>query len=381
MFTHVMNKDLWFATATLAGMIIGVGVLGIPYVTAQAGFFVGQLHIVVLAGIVLVLHLMYGEVVERTDGKHRLVGYANVYFGGFAKKFVGISVVLGAYAASLIYIIVAGKFLDVLAPNVFSPILWSVVFWFFGAAAIWLGLRAVGRGELIMTIFLIAAMAGIIVLGIPYLRLENLTGWHPSQFFFPYGVVLFALSGAQVIPEIRAFLLSDGKRFRTAIIAGTLIPAFLYLLFNAAVVGVSGDATSQEAIRGLIPFIGEGVGRLGALFGLLAIATSFLAFGINLKHTFMYDFRMPHAVATSLVVSVPLLLFLFGLREFISIIGITGAVFGALDGIVIAWLYLLARKNGNGQSNFMFEVPRVFVYAVCAVLALGAAYQLVGLFA
>ena len=55
-----MDKHFYGAIATLVGCIIGAGVLGMPYVIAQAGFLTGMLAIVFLGIIVLFVYLYLG---------------------------------------------------------------------------------------------------------------------------------------------------------------------------------------------------------------------------------------------------------------------------------------------------------------------------------
>lgn len=371
-----MNKEVLFAIASLAGAIIGVGVFGIPYVSAKAGFVVGAAYIIILGAAMTVLHLMYGEVVERTNGIHRLAGYTERYLSPKAKCIVAFSVLFGGYAGLLLYIIASGYFLDTIFPDILVPFWWSIIFWFFGAIFIWKGVKAVAKGELVLTGALVATMLFVVVAGAPHIHVEYLKGFNASSIFLPYGVVLFAVMGMQAIPEIRTLFTVDGKNFRNAILWGTFIPVFLYLLFNLVVVGVSGDNTSVEAIRGLVPELGRFITLVGALFGLLAVSTSFLLFGVALKSAQIYDIHMPRFLATGLTIFIPVALFSVGMRELISIIGFTGAVMGALDGVVIAFIYLKARNNGDKEPGYKVGVGPIVVYTIGVLLAAGALYEI-----
>ena len=48
------NKRFLVAVSILIGTCIGAGVLGIPYVAAQAGFFVALAYILLIGGIILI---------------------------------------------------------------------------------------------------------------------------------------------------------------------------------------------------------------------------------------------------------------------------------------------------------------------------------------
>ena len=132
-----MRKDFWYATSVLIGAIVGVGLFGIPYVSVKSGFWIGSAYIVVLALAVLLVHLLYGEIEERTEGRHRLTGYAERYLGKWGKWIVGATVFIGAYGALVAYLVIAGEFLDIVLPGVANPYMWTIVFWIVGSLAIW----------------------------------------------------------------------------------------------------------------------------------------------------------------------------------------------------------------------------------------------------
>lgn len=60
-------------------MVIGAGILGIPYVVAKAGFLTGLLDLIIIGLAVLVLNLYVGEIMLRTKEDHQLTGYAEKY--------------------------------------------------------------------------------------------------------------------------------------------------------------------------------------------------------------------------------------------------------------------------------------------------------------
>ena len=75
-----MNKTIE-AVLILTGMIIGVGMFGIPFSFSVSGFWLGAAELVVLAAIVTVIHRLYGEIVLATPTLHRVPGYVREYLG------------------------------------------------------------------------------------------------------------------------------------------------------------------------------------------------------------------------------------------------------------------------------------------------------------
>ena len=81
----MFKKNSLYAFATLTGTIIGVGLFSLPYITSRVGIWVMLGYLLVLGTVVLMVHLMYGEITLRTDAVCRLPGYAGRYLGNWAK--------------------------------------------------------------------------------------------------------------------------------------------------------------------------------------------------------------------------------------------------------------------------------------------------------
>ena len=135
------------------------------------------------------------------------------------------------------------------------------------------------------------------------------------------------MTGFAVIPEVRKSLGGDdvnNDKFIWSVIVGTLIPAIVYAIFQFTVVGVSGVHTSESSIAGLVPFLSPVVVIIGALFGVLAMVSSFVALTYVLRDTFQLDFSIPKIPSWILALLPPLLLYLFGLKSFILVLDIGG---------------------------------------------------------
>ena len=376
---YLKNYQFWCALATLVGMIVGAGTFGIPYAMAQAGFGLGLFYLVLLAGMVVLVHLCYSEIILRTSGHHRLVGYAQIYLGRRFKGLATFIVLFEYYGSLLAYTILGGEFMKVVFGRWLggTETLWALIFFALGVGAVFCGLKLVSRGELVMTVLLFATVAFLIIKGWPLVQSINFSGFNFSKFFLPYGVILFALAGSAAIPELRQILRGQEKKLKVAILWGTLISAVIYLGFAWMVVGVTGSATSEEAIKGLVPHLGSWVVWVGALFGILAIYTSFIALGLSLKGIFHEDFKLPELTAFILVCAVPLLAYLAGLKSFILVIGFLGAVAAGLDGILTVLVFLKARKKGDRQPEYALSGAKLLSGLLILIFALGLIYQFI----
>ena len=366
------------AAAILVGTIVGVGTFGIPYVFAQAGFFVGLGHLAALSAVMLAIHLMYGEIVLRTQEKHRFIGYADIYLGTWGRRIAIPMVVVGIFGTLLAYTIVGGNFTALLFdPFVeLSTVWWSLIFFAAMAFFIVTDFRTGAPAELLMNAVFLAVFTALIGRSLPDISAENIFAVHStSNFFLPYGVVLFAVAGSAAVPELRDVLMGDG-RMRRVIIWGTLIPVALYALFALAAVGVVGEATTPDAIGGLVARYGRWVAVAGGIVGALTTATSFIVLGLVLKHAFIYDLRVPKHISTMLVLGVPLLLFAVSTHDFVKVIGFVGAVFGGIEGILMLKLHRAAKILGRRSPEYSLHIPSFAYYIIGALYVAGIGYEI-----
>src|SRR3989344_7234210 len=169
------DKNFFYAVSILIGTIVGVGVFGIPFSFAKAGFLTGFLFLVVIGALSLAVNLIFGEVVLRTKEIHQFTGYAKIYLGQGAKTLASFAWFLSIYGALLAYIIISGNFLFNIFISQFyiDPFSYSVWFFIFVSLAVLAGLKTVARFEFFMVSFFILVVFLVSILGIPKIELEN----------------------------------------------------------------------------------------------------------------------------------------------------------------------------------------------------------------
>lgn len=374
-----------FATSTLIGTIIGVGMFALPYVALQSGLGLTLLYLIILAVVVSLAHLIYGEIILRTKEKHRFIGYAQIYLGPLGKITATFVFLASMSLALLAYLLIGGEFLKIIFSGLvnFSARSGTLILALAGFYIIFRGIKLTGLLEVLMTIALLLLIVGLSIYGFNLIDKKNLSLQLPdsTQFgkmFLPYGVILFALAGGAAIPEIRSFF-SQGraKLLKSAIILGTLIPALIYGIFIIAVLGISGSQTSAESIQGLASFFGNDFIRYGAVIGFLAVATSFLTIGLNLKNSFILDFKLPRLLGLFLTMAVPLGLFFLGVQNFVKIISVSGGVLGGLEGLLLLAMWSRARKKGDRQAEYSLSLPATVRWLLVAIFLAGILYQFI----
>ena len=166
---------------------------------------------VLLGGLLVVLQLMLGEIVAQTPGHHRLVNYIGIYTGRFWKWVTLVALSLGVWGAMLAYMLVGGTFLHLLL----SPILgggeavYSYALAIIASALVFGGLVLASRIEYLVVGALLFLFTFIILASLPLVDVSHYTTLDLKEFFIPYGVILFSLSGMGIVPELKDVL---GKR-------------------------------------------------------------------------------------------------------------------------------------------------------------------------
>ncbi len=349
------------AIAVLVGTIIGAGVLGMPYVVYRSGFLNSLVLLLAIFLAVLFIHLSIGEIALSTKDNHQLAGYAGKYLGNWGKYFMFACTAFGFYGSLLAYLIGEGQVLAALTGG--EPMVYSLLFFLFAGLLVYLGLSVVKEAEFLMTLIMALIIAVISLWGVKYLEISHLLEFNWSRILLPYGVFFFALSGASAVPQLRQILAGRERQVKKAVLIGSSIPLIIYLLFIFIVVGVSGDQITQVATVGLGKIIGPVMVIFGNLFAFFAMATGFLTLGIALKNTYIFDFKVKSNLAWLLTVSVPVIIFLLGLRDFVKVIEVVGALAGGLQGCLIGLIILNLKKKRDRLPEYeMLKTPALIIF-------------------
>lgn len=375
------NKNFWGAIAILIGTIIGAGIFGLPYAVAQIGFWGGIFYLVLVTFLVLIVNRAYAEVILRTKDQMQMAGYARRYLGRSGKVLIALSLILGIFSAMVAYLIGVGNFLfSLLSPFLGgSVIVYSVLFWAVISLAIFLGLKALSRIELVLGGFLALLIIIIFVSAWPKINLVNLNYFSSANIFLPYTIFLFAMGGMSSIPLLVENLKENKQQIKKAITIGTIFPAVVYLIFIIGVVGVSGPETTEQAMDGLIKYLGNNIFIIGAILGIISMSTAFLGLGYVLKDVFIRDYKINRFFAWLITCLVPLIIFLLGMRSFIQVISIGGGLIGGFDGILVLIMFYRAKKRGDQEPPFKLTLPKVFGGLVALLFFLAIIYNIFNL--
>ncbi|MFA5107438.1 MAG: aromatic amino acid transport family protein [Patescibacteria group bacterium] len=371
------DKSLYRSIAIVIGTAIGAGIFALPYAFMKAGYFTGIFYLIALGIISLVLLKAYGEVVLRTNERSQIIGYVQRYLGPWGRGISLISFLFGITGALIAYTIQIGRFLEILIGDRLggNAFIYGLCFYGIASLIILIGLRLVARFEQYLVTLLILLVGFIILVGLPKVNVSNLFTLDATNLFLPYGVVLFALSAASAIPD-SIDALPDRKKLSKVLTIGLLVPLIVYTLFTLVVVGISGGFTDEAAIPGLTPMLGQGIVAVGALLGIMTMTTAFLSLGLVIREIYQFDLKFPKFLAWLAGLTPPLVVYLFHLTSFISIISLVGGIMGGFDGILIILMWRKAKKYGNRQPECTIDIPNWLQGVMILIFALGIVYEL-----
>ena len=98
------------------------------------------------------------------------------------------------------------------------------------------------------------------------------------------------------------------------------------------------------------------------------------------KNKAKYDFKLSSVASFFLTLIIPLLIAVFGVASFLTILGITGAVSGGLQGILLVFMYWKAKLLGDRRPEYSLGQHHVLGSLFLLMFFLGIVYTIWNLF-
>jgi amino acid permease len=378
------------AIAVTVGYIIGVGMFGLPYLVSKAGVIPFLLFIFGLGAVQHLLHLIYANLIIVTSGYHRLPGYVELYLGKKGKNIVFVAKMVGNMGALLAYIIITGIFLhELLSPLLGgSEFLYASILFFLEAIVIYFGIGMIARVELFMTGLLLFIIALITWKGLGFINFTNYITIEWKYLLIPYGAVLFALDGCGSMPIVARLLKKNTRAIKSVIRLGTVIPIFIMIVFTFVIVGISGAATTPDALTGIRDILQHDVVILALIFGIFTMITSFFGVAESVKETLQWDYKLEKNIAWAMAVFIPYVFYVIGLKNLISVISFAGGVAGGASAIILIIIFIKLKKDKSKLVLFKKDKLRLFnykpgnilTYFLITLFALGIMYEIYNFF-
>lgn len=340
-----MYKNILLPASMLSGGVIGAGIFSLPFVFYKFGVLFGFISLFVFAFIYALTYFIYADIVLRTEGEHRFVGYSEIYLGrpGF-----WISIFIGLIQLLLVltvYLILAPSFTQLIFGGSYLNHL--LFFWFVSSLLVLFD----GKRIALFEFLIVSGITSIVVLVFTF-SIKNTDLSFIQNFSFDInslgvmGAVIFALSGVMVVPEVVAYFRESSsplKYLKRSLLLGSFLPAAVYMIFTLGIFNLS-KTVSMDAVSGLVGFVpGWLIIFLGCL-GFFSLVSSYVLVSLNTRHILQYDFSLPVGLSRSLVVLIPPTLYFLGIKGFTEAVSFTGAIFIPLEIILLIFIWLKANK-------------------------------------
>ncbi len=366
-------KNFFLAVGMIAGTAIGAGIFSLPYIFNKLGMLTGLFYLVVFALIYYLVHWQYAQVLQSSSKEHHFSYFAKKYLSKFWEKIASVTVICGLIFSLTIYLILSRTFAGLIFGE--TGVIVIIVFWVLSSVLIFSRSALIGWAEIIGGLGIVFITLLILIGGgdgqkviLPAVR--QIGFW---EALLPFGPLLFAFSSRAAVSKVVGFYrsLSKRKRFplKKAILWGTLLPVFVYLIFILGVLrlvpGVSPDTL------GSLEVLPQGILLMIGVIGLLALWTSYFVIGSNIYDILRFDILKKNRLAGIITLLAPLGLYFLGFKNFMAAVLITGGLFLALESIFVTTMWL---KMKDGGVAFVRVLPLYLVFLLAIV------YQILGIF-
>lgn len=362
------------AILLISGCCIGAGMLGLPVLSAQAGYvpsivmFVASWLFMLCTGLlVLEANLWFKKDIN-------VVSLADHTLGKSGKGVAWIVFLFLFYSLMVAYITGSGElFRDFCeACGGISLPYWSgglIMIALFGIM-IYLGAGSVDRFNRLLMLGLIISYILLIALGNSHIdqKLLKHQDWSAVIYVIPAMIISFGFHN--LIPSLTHYLNREGKRLRWALVIGSFIPLLIYLVWQRLILGIvplqgknslqAAFDEGQMATHALKTAVGfSWIVDIAQFFAFFAIVTSFLGVAWSFVDFLADGLRIPKkrfgmVILCALALVPPYIFSLTYPKAFLMALNYAGG-FGA----VIIFGILPALMVWSGRYKKGLEGPRL----------------------
>lgn len=378
----------------VTGCCIGAGMLGLPVLSALAGFlpsmvmFILSWLFMISTGLLLLeVNLGFKEDVSIISMAGSSLGWLGklIGWGGFLFLFYALMVAYISGTGELIAYFIQ-RFTGEAVPAWMGSVLTCLLF----GLMVYLGTQAVDWLNRVFMVGLIGAYALLIFMGSSHVNVDYLKHQDWSATFLVVPAMIISFGFHNMIPTLTSYLNKDVKKLRLTLIIGSLIPLGIYILWQALILGlvsVEGEGGFRQALQQgdmatqtLRNAIGASwIVDVADFFAFFAIVTSFLgvalsfvdflADGLHIKKT-----PQGKVLLCSLVIALPLVFALIYPKMFLAALSYAGS-FGAviLFGILPAAMVWAGRYGKKTQAPCMLPGGKaaLIIIILCSLAIIG----------
>ena len=282
----------------IGGTCIGAGMLGLPVMTAAAGFYPTIGAFLLVWFFMTCSALAYLEVSLRLPGDTNLNSIAGHTLGRIPKIIAGVLLVLLLYALVAAYASGGTTLLaHILGYDIKSHLhlnMMTLLFETLFAIPVYLGTQWLDRLNRLLMIGFIATFITLCTLAF---NVGPAVKFHPvgnsKYLLFTFQLIVTAFGYHNLIPSLKSYLHEDVRKLRITIIVGGLLPLVVYAVWELIILhliptwGVGGlvdmlnsGLNPADAITDALANYGEGVLLCQTWFAFFALTTCFMGVGL-----------------------------------------------------------------------------------------------------
>jgi len=292
------------AAALVAGTTVGAGVLALPQATVGPGFAASTVAILLGWAYMYGTGLLLAETtmttlcaVGRGGGGVSLLSVVGRLLGSAGVAAFTAGFVFLHYALLVAYDVKAATLLEAHLAPLGGGEAESAVGFGVCVAAFALGVGALvyaappatlDRANSTLVLFLVACFVALVATAVPGIHVTpNLRVFHPDQLPPAAPLIALAFVYHNIVPYVVSSLEGDMAKVRVALGVGTAVPAAMFLVWNAVILGtidpelaVGGGSIDPVA---LVSARGGNAGAFVDAFSAAAVTTSYIGFALALS--------------------------------------------------------------------------------------------------
>lgn len=378
------NSRVFGSIMLISGSCIGAGMLGLPVLSAAAGFQPTVMMFIFCWFFVTCAALLLVEVNLWFTGEVNLLTMTEKTLGKFGKGLAWLLFLFLFYSLTLAYVAGGGalflsfvhSWFGITLPQVLGPIFIASIF----GVAVYLGTTTVDWINRVLMVGLAITYALLVGLGSLHVNISNLAlqNWTSSLFLMPIMFISFGFHN--LIPSLKTYLHSNPQQLRLSIVIGSAIPLIIYLLWIWVILGlvpshVAIVMTTHDSDGMATEMLSQAIGAswvvdASQLFAFFAIVTSligvtlslldFLADGLKIEKD-----RNGRIILTLLSIVPPLIFAFIYPNLFLAALSMAGG-FGAavLFGIIPVLMVWVGRYRQNRTGVHLLPGGKVTLVMV-----------------
>ena len=357
----------------IIGTAIGTGILAIPVVNPESGFY-STLFLISTTWLFMTLAsiMLLRAVLVHKQGID-LINLTRKNLGDLWQVIVGGSYLLLLYALLSVYILVGSSWLDQWTGEYLNlaDSQYQMLFTLICASFIYLGVHFVGGVNQILSASVIITLCIVIGLGISNISSNNLLENNLHNIQNTSSVIVTAFGFAVILPTLSSYTKQNHSMLYKSLIVGSLVIFILNIFWVIVCFGVLGkeilstiagsNSEGPEIILALQQTVqNQYIGTAAGYFAVFALFSSLIGVSLSLYHFIIDSFKLARTRyckvnAIALTFTIPLLTLLINPSSFVAILSFAGIFVSVVLGVLPAMLEIKINKHSKITSDIIFR--------------------------